>query len=72
MLAILQYMNTEKILKKIQLSEDFSKDIWEDLCGNVSSPHLRMNWAEIFGVFETCIEINKDSAAATETQKVLK
>jgi hypothetical protein len=60
-------MNTEKILKKIQLSEDFSKDIWEDLCGNVSSPHLRMNWAEIFGAFETCIEINKDSAAATET-----
>ena len=60
-------MNTEKILKKIQLSEDFSKDIWEDLCGNVSSPHLRINWAEIFGAFETCIEINKDSTAATET-----
>ena len=60
-------MNTEKILKKIRLSEDFSKDIWEDLCGNVSSPHLRMNWSEIFGTFDKCIDLNKDNKAITKT-----
>lgn len=54
-------------MKNIELADSFSNLVWEQEMGNSSSPYLKMNWVEMFGAFNRCIESNQSCTQPAQT-----
>ena len=57
----------EKYKARFKLSNNFSTEIWNGICNNTSSVDLEINWAEIFGTFTQCIDLNREKVTPAKT-----